>query len=210
MAFLADIAILEVALRNSMHEAAAAVWGSHWYASINVPLDDRTSNNLNRAWGHLHASVRNRPDDPDVPGRLIAQCMFGFWTNLLDAGSYVGKEPRRYEVDYEALWLQAFKSAFPGGRAEARAQRHTTSASVPNFTREWTHSVCKTVNELRNRVAHHEPIINGFPLNGQRARKSAAEGHDVCMTLARMIDRDLGKWLSMNSTVPGMLASRPC
>lgn len=40
IAFLADIAILEVALRNAMHDAASAAWGDHWYSDTNVRLGE--------------------------------------------------------------------------------------------------------------------------------------------------------------------------
>lgn len=210
VAFLGDIAILEVALRNAMHDAATNAWGTHWYADIQVPLDERTLSQITSSWKHLHKSVTKRADDADVPGRLIAQCMFGVWTNLLDSGSYVGEGPRRRQIDYDDHWHAAFKSAFPGGKAEAKALRKATTSSLPNFTRDWVHGVCKAVNDLRNRVAHHEPLINGFPLNGQKARMSPAEGHEQCMLLARLIDRDLAKWLSSNSSVSSLLDGRPC
>ncbi|MDQ0425244.1 Abi family protein [Cellulomonas iranensis] len=86
VAFLADIAILEVALRNAIRDAATAAWGAHWYSDPTVVLDDRSTRQLSSAWASLPDSVKRRAQDPDVPGRLVAQCMFGFWTNLLDAG----------------------------------------------------------------------------------------------------------------------------
>lgn len=136
-------------------------------------------------------------------------CAMHLRVNLLDSGSFAGREPRRHEADYEPLWHAACKFAFPGRKPEARALRQATSSAEPNFTRDWVHSVCKSVNDLRNRVAHHEPIVNGFPSNGQHARMSAREGHEQCMLLARMIDRDLAKWLVSNSTVPALLVARP-
>lgn len=220
VAFLADVAILEVALRNAMHEAAVRTWGGRWYADPQVRLDDRSLGQLSTAWRQLPAATRAQPADPDLPGRLVAQCMFGFWTNLLDAGAYVGKDPRRFAVDYDILWHAAFKQAFPGGRAEARSQRvliqqhaaRQTQIQAPHtatFTRAWVHGICKNVNELRNRVAHHEPLINGFPLNGQSRRVTAAEGHEDCRMLARMLDRDLATWLDGNTTVLAVLSARP-
>ncbi len=60
--------------------------GAHWYSDPTVVLDDRSTRQLSSAWASLPDSVKRRAQDPDVPGRLVAQCMFGFWTNLLDAG----------------------------------------------------------------------------------------------------------------------------
>lgn len=226
VAFLADIAILEVALRNAMNVAAEKEWGPHWYASEDIRLDDRSSGQLNRAWNYLPKATQRRSSDPDVPGRLIAHCMFGFWTNLLDSGDHIGRSPRKLRANYEDLW-KVFKNAFPGGRLEAKSQRdalrkkpmlsNTASAQKHRaqelretvFTRSWVHGICKNVNDLRNRVAHHEPLITGFPLNGKSQRMSAEEAHEQCRLLARIIDRRLAGWLDANSTVPTLLAARP-
>lgn len=45
VAFLGDIAILEVAMRNAMHDAATAAWGAMWFADQQVRLDDRSLGN---------------------------------------------------------------------------------------------------------------------------------------------------------------------
>lgn len=215
MAFLADIAILEVALRNAMHKAATNHWGSHWYHASGIALDERSCGQLARAWNQLPKNVKERPLDIDVPDRLIAFCMFGFWTNLLDSGDHIGRPPRKVRVNYEEKTWPVFKRAFPGGRKEARSQREKifqkTGQQVlePAFTRSWVHSVCKNINDLRNRVAHHEPLINGFPLKGQNQRMSAEEGYEQCKMLARMLDENLALWLEANSNIAKILAENP-
>jgi hypothetical protein len=71
------------------------------------------------------------------------------------------------------------------------------------------------MQDLRNRAAHHEPLVGGFPLNGQKDRHgnpmrlSVRQGHEAYLRLAQMIDRDLGAWLTNNSTVPALLAAKP-
>lgn len=201
-ALLADIAIVEVALRNAMHKALAATWGSRWYEDISLRLDDRSLNQLRSAWNELPPGAKAARADQAVPGQLVAHCMLGFWVNLLDAGDYVGSEPRRTKVDYENLWRRSLNRAFPGGRAVA-------AATNERFTRRWTHGVAKTVNTLRNRAAHHEPLINGFPMPGQQRRLSPLEGHEAYLRLTGMIDRDLEGWVKTNTRVPSILAARP-
>lgn len=202
IAVLSDIAILEVAFRNAMHAAATRQWGPHWYADWNVVLDDRSTNQLRSAWKDLPNGVQRNPNAPTTPGKLVARCMLGFWVNLLDAGDHTGPVPRRYRVDYEDLWRAAFSKAFRGGRVEARKENST-------FTREWVHGVAKNVNTLRNRAAHHEPLIKGLPLPGQGTRMTVQEGHDQCMLLARMLDRNLAAWLAGNTQVSALLHARP-
>jgi hypothetical protein len=204
-AILADLAILEVALRNAMHTALTNSFGPFWYEQI--PLDGRSQGQISRAWDLLINPIQR---DPATPGRLVSQCMLGMWVNLLDAGGYAGKTPRRMHANYEDLWRSTLTSAFPGGRAEARADSK-------RYTRAWVHSIGKTVNVLRNRVAHHEPLHNGFPLPGQRAgsqqttarRLTAAEGVEAYMKLARMLDRDLAEWITYNTRVTTLLTNRP-
>ena len=202
-AILADLAIVEVALRNAMHTALSTTYGPAWYEQI--PLDDRSQGQIAGAWRHLVNPIQS---DPATPGRLVAQCMFGMWVNLLDAG----KPPRRSHANYEHLWRSTLNTAFPGGRTEAR------NDADPNarFTRAWVHSIARTVSILRNRVAHHEPLHNGFPLPGQQTgqhqqtrRLTAAEGIESYMKLTRMIDRDLAEWIAHNTRVQQLLADRP-
>lgn len=221
VAFLRDIAILEVALRNAMHNAAARAWGEQWYASQLIVLDDRSVKQLNDAWSRLPKATRRRPDDSDVPGRVIAHCMFGFWTNLLDAGDYAGLPPRNIRVQYGELWI-AFKHAFPGGREAARGRRALIEVEdlEPSarsellrqtvFVRSWVHGICQNVNALRNRIAHHESLIAGVPVSGQRRRLTVEEAHEQCRLLARLIDRQLADWLAADTHVSDLLLRRPC
>lgn len=192
--FLADLAILEVALRNAMSAQLAAKWGVQWYADPAVPLDDRSSSALNTAWGRIA--------DPKTPGKVVAQCMFGFWRGLLDKGDHIGKAPRRVRCDYEVLWRGVMDKAFPGGRAQARTDGI-------RWNREYALAIVSRINDLRNRVAHHEPLVNGFPLSGQQRRLSAQDAYDDLLRLAAMLDRDLYSLLQATSQVPMLLANRP-
>ncbi|MCW5951374.1 MAG: Abi family protein [Propionibacteriaceae bacterium] len=201
-AVLADIAIVEVALRNAMHKALVAQWGPRWYEDTALRLDDRSLSQLRSAWNELPAGIKANRAGPAVPGQLVAHCTFGFWVNLLDAGDHAGAEPRRAKIDYEQLWRRGLSKAFPGGRAEA-------AATNERFTRRWTHGIAKSVNTLRNRAAHHEPLVNGFPLPGQQRRLSALEGHETYLRLARMLDRNLEGWLKANTRVPAILTAKP-
>ncbi|MCX7540399.1 hypothetical protein [Corynebacterium antarcticum] len=193
-AFFADLAILEVALRNAMSARLKDEWGCEWYRNPDMPLDDRSLNTLSTAWQRITGEK--------TADRLVAQCMFGFWRGLLDAGSYTGKKPRRIKCDYEVLWRGVLDKAFPGGRALARAENQ-------RWNREYAFAVVSRVNELRNRVAHHEPLINGFPLPGQRVRVTAREAHEDTMHLAAMLDRDLHTFLSRRSRVREILDAKP-
>lgn len=184
-----------------MHEALSRTLGVRWYEHL--PLDDRSSGQLANAWKELPNDVRRDPADPALPGRLVARCMFGFWTNLLDSGGYYGRQPRRIDVSYEDNWRAGLSRAFPGGKREA-------SSLGQRYTRAWTHERMRLVNVVRNRAAHHEPFVNGCPLPGQSGRRlSAQDAHEACRVLARMLDRNLAAWLDQTTRVPGVLLARP-
>lgn len=194
VALLGDLAILEVALRNAMSAQLEAKWGPRWFANTDLPLDDRSSRELANAWARITGTK--------TAGKLVAQCMFGFWRGLLDRGDHTGREPRRVRCDYEILWRGVLDKAFPGGRGQA-------SADGMRWNRGYALSVVSRVNDLRNRVAHHEPLVNGYPLHGQHRRQSAREGYDDLIRLANMLDRDLASLIEARSSVPRLLADRP-
>jgi hypothetical protein len=126
--------------------------------------------------------------------------------NLLDAGGTIGRPPQQWRADYETLWRSGLSGAFRGGSIEA-------ATTGERFTRSWTHSLASTVLAVRNRAAHHEPLLTGIPLPGQRqatvSRISVNDGYDAYRRLLRMVDRDLDAWLVTNSSVAPTLANRP-
>lgn len=200
-AVLADIAVVEVALRNAMHDALTRAYGSQEWYLRDIGLDDRSRTALAQAWTRLTKATR-------TPGRVVARLMFGFWVNLLDAGGHYGKEPQAFKADYEQLFRSTLSKAFPGGRTQA-------AQAGASFDRDWVHATVAVVRDLRNRAAHHEPLVDGFPLNGQKdkngnpIRLSVQQGFERYLRLARMIDRDLGAWLGATSNVPAVIAARP-
>jgi hypothetical protein len=193
-AFLADIAILEVALRNAVVQQLEGRYGVRWF-EVDAGFDGPTRSKLQSAWDDL-------PQRQRTPGHLVARLMFGFWKGLLEPGGYVGRAPQRFRADHEALWVAGISKAFQGGRAIAAAEG-------VQFTRNWTLEAISVVHAVRNRAAHHEPFVSGFPLPGQQTRLSVQEGHDGCIKLARLLDRDLASWMASNTALPALLAGRP-
>ena len=198
-AFFSDIAIIEVAMRHAMHRELVADLGAQWDTQQGS-WDARTQRKLTEA--------RSRLGHRLTPDRLVAELMFGFWLGLLDEGGRAATPGPATRVRYETLWRSTLHRAYPGAKPAARAAG--TRAS-----RSWVHSQVAIVSALRNRVAHHEPLINGISLPGQAdasgraVRISTVDAHTVCITVASMIDRDLGGWISQTSAVPALLAIRP-
>ncbi len=184
-ACMGDIAILEVALRNRMDRQLSLLaleqnGTEDWYMA-GLQFDDRTQYQIREAWNHLTPHQRKN----HTHGHLIASLTFGFWRNLLeDGGTIHTKWPDQRRADYENdLWRKGLDKTFSNGRQYARAVEE-------RWTRKYALDIVKTVHALRNRVAHHEPLVNGIPLPGENRRIALENATQACFALAMILDRE--------------------
>ena len=125
---------VEVSVRNSLHHSLSTDIGvEDWYQHA-MPLAFPAVPQL-----ILTAPMRNmlekarRSTGPAAPvGKLVAELTFGFWPFLISG-------------QYHNLWSASSHKAFP-------------HAHVP---RSFVHTRLETIQRLRNRIAHHEPILSG-------------------------------------------------
>jgi hypothetical protein len=127
------LAIVEVVVRNAIHEALSrATFGSEsapWWEDTKYQawLEPRAREKLE--------SVLKRSKSSSLPvGQVVAALPFGFWTNLV---------AKRYTA---TLW-PTIQSAF-------------SSSSPPKPDRECVASRLESLRTLRNRIAHHEPVFH--------------------------------------------------
>jgi hypothetical protein len=82
-----------------------------------------------------------------TPGRIVAELSFGFWTALVG---------RKYE---KRLWVPHIHRAFPNALrhvdAEARPRKKPAMLGRGDIAMR-----LEGVRQLRNRIAHHEPILH--------------------------------------------------
>ncbi|WP_258185049.1 MULTISPECIES: hypothetical protein [unclassified Bifidobacterium] len=163
-------------------------------------FDDRTQRQIREAWGHLTIQQKKW----HTHGHLVAALTFGFWRNLLENGGAIhARWPDEGSADYENdLWRKGIVKSFPGGR------RHAADANA-KWTRNYALNIVKTVHALRNRVAHHEPLVNGVPLPGENRRITLADAVRACFDLAMILDRNLYSWLMDNSKMKLVLEHEP-
>jgi hypothetical protein len=195
-AFTEIIAVAEVVLRNAMHRELTETFGAQWYCRADL-FDDRTLSELTRAWNQVNLPDRSIATVP--VGKFIAETMLGLWINLLDAGGHRGRAPARVNVDYEEqLWRPALYRAFPNS----------------NKRRKTVHRTASQLRALRNRTAHHEPLLNGVPLHGEYDRNrnprrlTVAQAHEAVLDLVRYVDTDIHAWLASASRVTQVNAER--
>ena len=96
------IGMLEVVLRNALHDQLSRARGRAWYHS--APLDFAAQRDVQQA-----VQRATRSGTPaEVPGKVIAELSFGFWRFLLS---------RKYHT---SLWVPVLYRAFPVHRDAAR------------------------------------------------------------------------------------------
>ena len=184
VAVLRDIAMVEIALRNALTRQLESILGQRWFDDVALGRDQRLGIARDRAADELSTMGKSV-----TSSRMTAQLSLGFWVNLLSSPN-------------DPLWRAGPYRAFPGGKLVARQ-------TGERYGRFWVYAQARIVQVLRNRCAHHEPLLNGFPLPGQQKRLSAADGFAACLRLTRALDRDLADWLQQASTTSAVLAARP-
>jgi hypothetical protein len=102
--------------------------------------------------------------------RVIASLSFGFWRALFDKR-------------YKGLWIDRLHRGFPNG----------------NGDRKQVAQLMSNLNPFRNRLAHHESIINA----------NIAARHAELIELTSLVDAEAGRWVEARSCVPGLLVWRP-
>lgn len=102
-------------------------------------------------------------------GHVIAELTFGFWAYLL-AQNY-----------NRSLWRPALRHAFEGSR------------------RSVLHFELKKIGDLRNRIAHHEPLL-GMDIPAEYSR---------IIDASERIDPRLGWWIDTTSRVQAVLRDSP-
>lgn len=132
---------LEICLRNAIHRALCSAYGADWYDHMNMlayPLPEK----LDSAKG----SIRRR-GKLLTPGRVVAELSFGFWTALVG---------RKYE---KCLWVPHLHRVFPHALRRAGADVRP-GKKKPMLDRSDIADRLETIRQLRNRIAHHEPILH--------------------------------------------------
>jgi hypothetical protein len=131
------ISYFEIALRNNTHQTMSSFYshGSHtschWYDVIVAQLKPATREKI--------AAVRGKSHSPS-PDEIVSRVTFGFWPAILSSLD------KRYHV-------QLLAGIFPGHPLSVTPQSWAVKA-----TRVQALAHIYEINDLRNRLAHHEPL----------------------------------------------------
>ncbi|EGR4198234.1 Abi family protein [Vibrio cholerae] len=162
-AFLYPLHILEVTLRNKLHELFCSVFNDNWPndPTFMAMLNQHSSNSLSKA----RQKVNNRsPED------IVAALSFDFWSNIL------------FRSDYTEFW---------------RTNYSKLNIDRPKFKQFKTR--INEANDLRNRIAHHEPIL----------RLNCSNLHTEILTAIQWCSFETYRWTKEHTTVPVVLRTKP-
>ncbi len=178
-ALLRDLAYVEVGLRNAYDRALSARWPGppHWTAATIPPFAPlyrtrrgrRVDVNV-RTRESLQRAVDSAGGPAAAPGKVVAELMFGFWRFLSST------------AHEKTLWVPALHHAF-----------------APGTDRRDVDRPIGRLHGLRNRVAHHEPLLS-YDIAGRVTD---------AVNVATLIDAELGQHLAATSQVGLLLVQRP-
>lgn len=138
--FYPILSALEISLRNRLHNAVARLKGNNWlFDEINI--QNVLSANERAILLEAYKKLKNRYNTVST-GALITELTFGFWVNLCK---------KSYK---NSLWDKQgfFESVFPD------FDKYFSSNALDKT--KVIFPVLKDVLRLRNRIFHHEIIIN--------------------------------------------------
>jgi hypothetical protein len=132
-AMLAPLHICEVAIRNAVSEALTLEYGEMWPWNYAFETSLPSSGKFNMR-EHL---IKNRTG-MTYPVKVIPQIAFVFWEKMF-TGRFDGQ-----------IWNAHLKRIMP----------HLNPTWSVQFARKKINNDLNKIRVLRNRIAHHEPIIN--------------------------------------------------
>ena len=181
-AFLEDIQHVEVLLRNFVHTVVSSKYGQRWYIDPAIPFNQQAKKSVKKA----ERRAGGAQDQVPPPGRVIAELSFDFWAYLF-TNTYAS-----------TIWPLVQKSlvAAPASKGDG-----IFVPSLTDFKRE-----IDQVYRLRNRCAHHEPIIRQ---NRQSENTRLDRAQKAIRLLATWLDPAAAAWISAHSRITDLRNARP-
>ena len=162
-AFLYPLHILEVVLRNKLHELFCSIFSDDWPndPTFQAMLNNHSSSSLNKA----KQKVNNLSTED-----IVAALSFDFWSNFL------------FRPDYTTFWRVNYSKL---NISEARFRQFKTRINE--------------TNDLRNRIAHHEPIL----------RLDCSTIHTEILEAIKWLSFEAYRWTKEHTTVSVIIRTKP-
>lgn len=174
-AFFAPLHLCEVVIRNAIAEALEVKYGANWpwVAAFEHSLPDPA-----RGYSPRKDLISARSKSgATTTGKVIPELKFVFWEKLLTA-RFDGR-----------LWDDHLFSVFP----------NACSSDSVSTVRNRLRSLLENVRGLRNRIAHHEPILS----------RNLANDFQYIESLIKHRCTDTAAWAMKNQMVTPLMDLRP-
>lgn len=144
--------VFEITLRNAIYDASVKLvdTGRLWMPDVPCWLDAVNSPLLYpQEMAEVQQAKRRLSPDPKrrTPGHLVAKLGFGFWVQL------TSRAYNDLRADGPKLWPRGLAIAFP-----FRWPPGSKKIVPAHPDREMVFDRLQRIRELRNRIAHHDPI----------------------------------------------------
>lgn len=174
-AFMLPQQVCEVAVRNAVSEVLGSVYGPQWPWAIGFERslpDPHAGFSMRKELNSARAKARAGNTNTVIP-----ELKFAFWVRLFT---------QRFDG---RLWLPHLRNSFPGMPAGLSVQQ----------CRQMIYDELDGVRSIRNRIAHHEPII---------ARNLVAD-YSRMLALVTWRCPATATWLGNIESVSALLGQRP-
>jgi hypothetical protein len=175
-AFYTPLQMMEVALRNRCHAVLSEQFGPYWFDLPGILTSEQQIRSVLDTKVDLIKGMAKKERattavlDRLTPGRIVASLTFGFWTAF-------------FGTNYEnTLWRQCLYKV--------------TTNPPPKMKRAKLSVELTAIRLLRNRIAHHEPILY-YDLAGRHER--ILEVTDWLIPIA-------ARWTERHSRLPEIYA----
>ena len=171
-AFIVPLQICEVSVRNAISEAITATHGANWpfEQGFQIRLTDPP-----RAYSPRKNVQQLRNEG--TTGKVIAELKFVFWQYMFTS---------RHD---STIWNPHLRTVFP----------HTDPNESVQKLRRDGYEALNQIRDLRNRIAHHEPIFN----------RDIQEEYDRIKNVISWRSDIAAAWVDKIETVTAKIAEKP-
>lgn len=188
-AFLPVLQIVEISLRNAIHQSYVAaqeaeierrfpehIWAAKKEAATRWFMNKFSQQNNPDAYRNIEAAKRQLryANKPITPENVIAKLTFGFWVSL------VRKDFDVQRATYLTLWPNLRAEVFPKAVNPATGN----PISINSIGNE-----LKDINKIRNRLSHHEPLWrNSAAYQVEEIINKVIDQYDRCLKVINWIN----------------------
>lgn len=162
--FMPLLNLTEITLRNRIALSLTAIHGTHWAWKQGFQSSLPISSHFSPRKEMIQ--LANKHDKTKAIGKVIADSKFAFWSHLLTT---------RYQ---KPIWNKYLNYSFP--------YLNSTQNRATLYTQ------IEQIRELRNRIAHHEPIFK---------RDLLDDYHNIRLFLSSCQSIEFLKWLDSHQTI---------